>query len=162
MCKEFTTLIGLLQVVYISAFWFTYLCSLIYFVHLTKTGEVIYNLLIVAVCTFACQGLILTLVYFGLEKISTPKEVTNLQNNLSIVQARGPTVKDIRANVQAKEVEEDGGDGTRMRSSRRMRRSSTFSIFDGKPDEDSPWAQFLQDDYYSDDNEVYGNEPETT
>mmetsp|Transcript_8981 Transcript_8981/g.20253 ORF Transcript_8981/g.20253 Transcript_8981/m.20253 type:complete len:399 (-) Transcript_8981:112-1308(-) len=133
--------------VYLFSFWFTYACTLIDAIHLALTGEILYNLHILADCIFASQGFVLTIVYFTLQRMSTPKVVDDLHSNPSSSPRRGPSVVDIRKNVEAKE---NGAISSR--------RSSTFSIFDGTPDQDSPWAQFFDEDDYDDDLETPNNE----
>jgi len=150
---------------YLLAFWSTFVLSLIHFAYqIISDGELLYDLLIIANCIFAFQGFIFMIVYFELERIGTPKVEPFLQSERltqgmsvtgertsRLVNGQHPTVRDIRSN--AKRKTEDGVD--EVISSRR-RSSLVFNIFDGTPDAESPWAQFIDPD--SDDDEESDND----
>ena len=152
---------------YLLAFWSTFVLSLIHFAYqIISDGELLYDLLIIANCIFAFQGFIFMIVYFELERIGTPKvepflqseRMTRLTQNISVsgertgrlINGQHPTVRDIRSN--AKRKTENGSE--EVISSRR-RSSLVFNIFDGTPDAESPWAQFIDPD--SDDDEGSNN-----
>ena len=106
------------------------------------TGKILYELLIFANCLDALQGFVFAMAYFTLQRLGTPK--------LECVPSSRPgpkrqlTVQDIRssANKKAKFGLGETDD---------TRENYTFNIFDGTPDEDSPWAKYIyQDDDYSD------------
>ena len=161
--KEMAKSISKQITTYLLSFWFTYILSIIHMAYtLASEGEYIYNLLILVNCIYALQGFIFMMVYFGLERLGTPKVecLPHLQServiqNISVsgermgrlINGQHPTVRDIRSNAIRKT--ENGAE--EVISSSRRRSSLVFNIFDGTPDAESPWAQFIDPD--SDDEE---------
>ena len=164
--KEMAKSISKQITTYLLSFWFTYILSIIHMAYtLASEGEYIYNLLILVNCIYALQGFIFMMVYFGLERIGTPKVecLPHLQSeratqNISVsgermdrlINGQHPTVKDIRSNAKRKTE-----NGVEEVISSRRRSSLVFNIFDGTPDAESPWAQFIDPD--SDDDEGRSN-----
>lgn len=139
---------------YLFSFWFTIVPTLIDFVYHTLTGKTIYELLIFANCIFALQGFVMAMVYFALQR--SGDDEPKLEGIVAPDMARSSTrttfrddhrtsVKDIQTNAnkvmtspKSSEIDDDVGKG--------RRESFGFNIFDGVPDEDSPWAEFFQDE----------------
>mmetsp|Transcript_34687 Transcript_34687/g.60986 ORF Transcript_34687/g.60986 Transcript_34687/m.60986 type:complete len:251 (-) Transcript_34687:116-868(-) len=138
---------------YLFSFWFTFVPRMISFVYRILTGNIIYELLIFANCIFALQGFIMAMVYFTLQRLGTPKVECGPSSSAGL--RREITVHDIRSSVAERKAKV-GSEETDDR-----RESYIFNIFDGAPDEDSPWARYIvQDDDYSD-NADTPNEGET-
>jgi hypothetical protein len=129
---------------YLFSFWSTFVPSLILFVHHT------WGLNIFANCIFALQGFIMAVVYFVLPRLGTSKPDFNAVQSMVSSSRQGGrhelTVEDIRSNVKSKSemtsevTSEHEGEG-RLGSN-----DFVFNIFDGVPDEDSPWAKFIDCD----------------
>ena len=136
---------------YLFSFWFTWMFGAIQFANKLATGNPTYNLNIFANCVIASQGSIFMMVYFTLQKMGRPKVESLVQPAESSRPGfnRQLTVPEIRATAKRKEknvgVEYVPG---------RRRESLNFNIFDGAPDNDSPWAMFIDPD--SDDEEDAG------
>mmetsp|Transcript_34690 Transcript_34690/g.60992 ORF Transcript_34690/g.60992 Transcript_34690/m.60992 type:complete len:155 (-) Transcript_34690:116-580(-) len=138
--------------VYLFSFWFTWVFGLVHQIYHILTRKILYELLIFANCVYALQGFVFAMVYFALQRLGTPTG--------EYVPSPGPrlgselTVQDIRSSAERKV--KVGSEETDDR-----RESYIFNIFDGAPDEDSPWARYIvQDDDYSD-NADTPNEGET-
>eukprot|EP00579_Thalassiosira_antarctica_P023224 CAMPEP_0201987662 /NCGR_PEP_ID=MMETSP0904-20121228/91915_1 /ASSEMBLY_ACC=CAM_ASM_000553 /TAXON_ID=420261 /ORGANISM="Thalassiosira antarctica, Strain CCMP982" /LENGTH=328 /DNA_ID=CAMNT_0048541783 /DNA_START=183 /DNA_END=1172 /DNA_ORIENTATION=- len=121
---------------YLFSFWFTFVPRMISFVYRILTGNIIYELLIFANCIFALQGFIMAMVYFTLQRLGTPK-VECGPSSSSAGLRREITVQDIRSNVAERKAKV----GSEETDDRRV--SYMFNIFDGAPDEDSPWARYI-------------------
>mmetsp|Transcript_33702 Transcript_33702/g.68711 ORF Transcript_33702/g.68711 Transcript_33702/m.68711 type:complete len:391 (+) Transcript_33702:108-1280(+) len=133
---------------YLFSFWATYFFSLIAFITQTVTGEKPYSLLIFSNVVLHSQGFIVMLVYFQLGRRSQkdrhklPKapecKGRNLDSNLQTIRMR------------ASMNESDMGASPRV-----LKKSveSTFNIFDGIPDESSPWAKYIDQDSEDDDSD---------
>ena len=138
---------------YLLAFWFTFVLGLIHNAYvLLSGGKLLYNLLIISNCVFAFQGFVFMIVYFKLEKMGMQKvdceEAFASVTHRSTYNGGRPsdlTVMGIRSNVERK------SQYPLEASACSSRRTSVFNIFDGIPDNDSPWAQFIDQD--SDDSD---------
>jgi hypothetical protein len=140
---------------YLISFWITYICPLANAVIEKATGSPDTTLLIVGNCLSALQGCIVTMVYFTLQRMSNASMQLNaLACADDVVERRKKhlTVSKIRTTVESKDQamvdnHEEVPQGA----------SFIFSIFDGTPTDDSPWAKYIdQDDF--DDNESAGFE----
>ena len=132
---------------YLFSFWITWLTGLADQVYRQITGERIYWLATLEDCLLALQGFLLAVVYFTLQRMGKPKVIS-----LPVATPRpGPrgrqlTVQDIRDSVRLSSLNnlqstvEVGSDGDERRE------SYVFNIFDGAPDETSPWARFIDGD----------------
>mmetsp|Transcript_6857 Transcript_6857/g.11165 ORF Transcript_6857/g.11165 Transcript_6857/m.11165 type:complete len:278 (+) Transcript_6857:2-835(+) len=124
---------------YLFSSWFTFVPTLIAFVVKIMTGKSLYNLMIFANCIFALQGFIMAVVYFSLPRLGTytlegvPTTTPGLRDD------RLTCVRDIRKSANEKKTPDPPLTDD-------MRESYAFNIFDGVPDEDSPWAQFFDED----------------
>jgi hypothetical protein len=134
---------------YLFSFWLTFLPTVITYGYRVMTGEILYNAAILANCIFTLQGFIMVWVYFSLDKVGKPKpnSLTNASSKVGV--RRQLTVKDIRTNAERK-----GENETDVDSEERI--SFVFNIFDGVPNEDSPWAKFIDADEFDDIDEAQG------
>jgi hypothetical protein len=116
------------------------------------THQLLINLLIFANCIYRLQGFVFAVVYFLIERMSRLKTTDLFASsaNKPLAAKNQITVDAIRANAERRltqptesEVEENNND--RGKNTR-----YTFNIFDGNPDENSPWAKFLNGDYEED------------
>lgn len=130
---------------YLFSFWVTYLPGHITEFYRAGTGKAIYWLMVLANCQHAFQGFLFAVVYFALKRMGKQK-VESLRSIVSPRPELGKqtTVKDIRENVRLS-ADNNQTVGDNRRSSRSSS-SFAFSIFDGTPDEDSPWAKFIDGD----------------
>jgi len=133
---------------YLFSFWFTWVWGLIHSVYQVFTGDIVYNLLIFSNCIFASQGFIYMIVYFKLQQMGRPQHVEVVpQVELRPSLQREMTVSDIRKNAQRKT--ETSSDGFVVDIN--IEESYNFNIFDGTPDQESPWARFIdQESVHSD------------
>mmetsp|Transcript_1233 Transcript_1233/g.2683 ORF Transcript_1233/g.2683 Transcript_1233/m.2683 type:complete len:400 (-) Transcript_1233:37-1236(-) len=142
--------------VYLFAFWSTWVLSLANNIYLFRTGELVYNLTILANCIFALQGFIFMVVYFTLQKMGErPKEEHYLRPNTTSSRASRQelTVSDIRSNTRRKR------ESSEEVATNDLAESFSFNVFDGVPDPDSPWARFFdQSDHSVDDDPPEGGE----
>ncbi|KAL7535600.1 hypothetical protein ACHAWF_005208 [Thalassiosira exigua] len=132
--------------IYLFSFWSTWVFGLIWFVYHTLTGDMVYGLLIFANCMMASQGYIFAAVYFILQKMGRPRVESFIKQRRqsNTPKRRHTTVSTIRSNAESKSGKEDLPDAE----------SFIFNIFDGSPDEDSPWAKFIDPDEYSSGHDV--------
>jgi len=143
---------------YLFSFWFTYIptlishiCTLIHQTYQIMTGEHIFNFYIIANCVYAVQGFVFMMVYFTLQRMGKEK-AENIQISGKLPSrglSRQLTVEDIRKNAEEKNVR----DTAESDDNEEERESFKFNIFDGEPDEDSPWARFIDPDGTSDDDD---------
>ena len=143
---------------YLLAFWSTFVLGLASNAYKIITeGSMLYNLHLLATSIFAFQGFLFMVVYFTLEKIGTPKVecLPHLQSSKRMTQ--NSTVHDIRTNAERKSVEQHGT-GKRGSGSSSRRDSCVYNIFDGTPDMDSPWAQFIDPDSDNEEDIIDENE----
>ena len=86
----------------------------------------------------------MAMVYFALQRLGTSKVECGPSPSPRPGRGRELTVLDIRSSAERKV--KVGSEETDDR-----RESYIFNIFDGAPDEDSPWARYIvQDDDHSD------------
>lgn len=135
--KQMMQSVGKQICVYLISFWFTWVFALIHTAFEIFTGELNYGLLILSNCLFASQGIVFAGVYFSLQRFGKPKIDCVSQNSMPIQRRCHLTVLDIRQNAESS----NGLECTETR-----RESCMFNVFDGEPDEDSPWAKFFQDE----------------
>mmetsp|Transcript_2546 Transcript_2546/g.3903 ORF Transcript_2546/g.3903 Transcript_2546/m.3903 type:complete len:382 (-) Transcript_2546:179-1324(-) len=130
---------------YLVSFWSTSLLVYVGTGYEFATNKHLWNLTILGNVVFSTQGLVLAVVYFILQRIGRVKHIaiSPLSRNIDV------TVEDIRANAERK------ASAPQSANVAGERRSVRFSIFDGIPDENSPWAKYLLDDL---DEEVDGLE----
>jgi len=138
--------------VYLFSFWLTFTPSLIIFVHFILTGKNWIGLHIFANCVFSSQGFVMAMVYFTLERLGTRKlEGTPITTTPGCGNDH-LTVRDIRTCARNRSMMPES------EVTEHETESLNFNIFDGVPDEDSPWAKYFdQEDDYSDD----ANGPDT-
>jgi len=123
----------------------------------------LYNLQIFCNCIFAFQGFVFTVVYFVLQTIGRPKidiqpkesqvrttNITTMSSTASGCRSQQRlTVSDIRLNAKRKaEIEDAVAEDDDL-----LAESYCFNIFDGTPDEASPWAQFIDPDSDNEDDD---------
>ncbi|KAL7462338.1 hypothetical protein ACHAXS_008797 [Conticribra weissflogii] len=143
----------LLQIsLYLFAFWATYIAVFVQFAIQTITGVKHYNLLIVSNILSCAQGFVVMLVYFQQQRM-TGKNVGNLpevgegrnrDTDVRAIRSRATTMAS-EGNGVTEEVNRDTG-------LRTTDSAVTFNIFDGIPDEFSPWAKFIDQDLEEDHN----------
>lgn len=122
--------------VYLFAFWSTWVFGMIQQAYRILTGgKVLYDLLVLAQCLYASQGFVLAASYFALRRLGRVQRATYVRQS-DVVQ--GVTVSDIRLNAESRANESETLDNST--------KSYDFNIFDGVPDEDSPWAKFIDPD----------------
>lgn len=130
---------------YLFSFWITYIFSVAQVLLNLSTGQMHYNLTILANILYLSQGFIMAVVYFQPQKISLRKVQVNplpcehLKNDAAGRLKKHQTVVDIRANAEASSSK--GSD--KSLSDDVVERPIRFSIFDGTPDDDSPWAMYF-------------------
>ena len=145
--------------VYLFSFWSIWVPGLINNVYTVLTGEMIPNLQIFANCIFAFQGFVFTSVYFALQRMGRPNiakvECIRTTNATSSSYTghlrRSLTVSDIRLNAKRKDDSKQGVGQDITTDNGDLAESYRFNIFDGTPDETSPWAQYIDQDELSDD-----------
>jgi len=153
--------------IYLGSFWFIWVPGLISNVYTILTGDMLYNLQIFCNCIFAFQGFVFTVVYFILQTIGRPKiniqptesqvrttNITTMSTSTSGCRSQQRlTVSDIRLNAKRKAEIEDAAVEDGVASDDLLAESYCFNIFDGTPDEASPWAQFIDPDSDNEDDE---------
>lgn len=140
---------------YLVSFWIAYICPLANGFVEIATGSPHTTLMIIGNCLSAFQGSVVAMVYFTLQRMTNaPTQLTALTYTSDIAERRKQhlTVSKIRTTVESRDpalgdnLEEVPQHG-----------SFIFFIFDGTPTDDSPWAKYIdQDDF--DDNESAGVE----
>jgi len=138
----------LLQIsLYLFAFWATYIIALIQYVVNTVTGELSYNLLIVSNAIACSQGFIVMMVYFQLQRRSHRDKVDDLpQNPVCVGRHRDSDVRIIRTRAKSTVADRSNEVVESCTQAKSEYISRAFNIFDGTPDESSPWAQFIDQD----------------
>jgi hypothetical protein len=124
---------------YMVSFWLGYILLYIVTFVWIVSGVFSYDWIIACFCLNACQGFMTTVIYFALQRKSR-KEIEG------IVPGRGrsagrmlhPTVSVIRKNAARTT---DG-----VQPSEPSKHEYSFNIFDGCPDENSPWLAYLNED----------------
>jgi len=137
--KEMLCSVAKQMAVYILSFWLTWTLILAHGAYqLLSDGEILYGLLIPAQCIHALQGSVFAFVYFTLDRLGKPRvqRLTTSSSSRPGLQ-RQLTVSDIR--LSATRLTE------RIPEQARPRRSIVFNIFSGVADEDSPWAEYIND-----------------
>ncbi|KAL7551494.1 hypothetical protein ACHAWF_014684 [Thalassiosira exigua] len=114
---------------YLLSFWFTFVPTLIWFVYETLSGVNPHVLVVVSNCVFASQGFVFAVVYFRLERFG------GVRAKVDCADGRNGTVQEIRLRSMRP-----------THATHEKRPSYVFNIFDGTPDEDSPWARFIDPD----------------
>mmetsp|Transcript_8886 Transcript_8886/g.16349 ORF Transcript_8886/g.16349 Transcript_8886/m.16349 type:complete len:393 (+) Transcript_8886:88-1266(+) len=133
----------LLQIsLYLLAFWFTYIFNLIQFVVQKITGESPYNFWIFANTINYSQGTILMLVYFQLQRMTNLGVRSLPETPVCQGRNRETDLQAIRSRASTRMIF-DGVD------TEQCKERASFSIFDGTPDQSSPWAKYI--DQVSDD-----------
>ena len=132
---------------YLFTFWFGYLPAIVESFVRYVADVLMYNLIIASHCIFAFQGALLLAIYLALSRINRRAPDARLTG--ATVASNETTVSKIRANAERRR---------RMSaiSSVSNRSAFSFSIFDGTPAADSPWAQYLGD------SEGFGEVSETS
>jgi len=125
---------------YLFSFWFGWGPGFGVILYEMITGEILYGLAIFTNCLQAMHGFVFAGVYFTLPILVARKQKLSLIEPKSNA-PRERTVEDIRADA-ARETLPDPG----LAQRRTQRVSYIFNIFDGTPDEDSPWAKFHEVD----------------
>lgn len=142
--KEMMHSIAKQMSLYLFSFWVTCLPGLIHIFYQNKTGEILYWLSTLGNCLFAFQGFVFALVYFASQRLGKPTVVSlPAATPRPGLGRRQPTVRDIRENARLSALNMQIADDSERRGSSS---SCAFSIFDGTPDEDSPWAKFIDED----------------
>lgn len=121
---------------------FTWMFSMAYLAYYAKKETAHYNLAILSNCGGAIQGFAFAVLYFRLQTLGR-KEILVIgpaTGNSAPPRAGQHTVKEIRENAERSanmnSLDVAANDG---------RKTIKFSIFDGTPDQDSPWARFMVD-----------------
>ena len=125
---------------YLFSFWLTVLPGLISVAYQILYRTTLPNLQMFANCVYSLQGFIITIVYFVLQRFGTPN-VERVTSSTPGHRGRQLTVLDVRSNA-AKAAKSDSEVLNGRRESA-IRCESIFNIFDGVPDEDSPWAKYI-------------------
>ncbi len=132
---------------YLFAFWATYIISLIQYVVLTVTGELSYNLLIVSNAIACSQGFIVMLVYFHLQRRTRREKVDDLPPPpVCVGRNRDSDVRMIRTRATSMIADGNNVVVESCTPAKPDDISRAFNIFDGTPDESSPWAKFIDPD----------------
>lgn len=129
----------LLQIsLYLLSFWFTYVFNIIQFVIQKITGESHYNLHIFANTINYSQGTILMLVYFQLQRMTNQGFRKLPETEVCRGRNQDADLQTIRNRASSRNLF-DGVDTEPCKE-------RSFSIFDGTPDESSPWAKYIDQD----------------
>lgn len=129
--------------IYLFSFWFTWIFLLSHVIYRSVTGRILYNFVIFANCIYRLQGFVFASVYFLLDRVSKVRVSLSAEKQSNT--GGHLTVEDIRESARISsercesEVEESHEDS-------KGHRRIAFNIFDGEPDEDSPWAQFFEEE----------------
>ena len=144
--------------VYLLSFLITWLPILVAVFYRLIHGKSLYNLLIFGNCMHSLSGFIFATVYFALQHMGNKKKVKIRRGRLRFrrrssappltVSEDRHTVEDIRLSADRKGPNID--DAVQSNDDDNM----VFNVFDGVPDENSPWARFIdaEDDDLADDN----------
>jgi len=136
---------------YLVSFWSTWVFGIITSAYRILTREKVpYDLSILARCMYAFQGFILAMVYFTLQRRGKSKvdiESASTMNQISAPsnspgQKFQTNISYIREHAEIKIKSEPGVAEDDIMEEKRY----DFNIFDGAPDEDSPWARFIDQD----------------
>jgi len=126
--------VALQTALYLLSFWFGYLPMIIQHCMYFVTREINYGFTITSSCIYAAQGIVVMAIYFSLQQQSRKDSIDILPG---LTRERDTlTVSKIRANAAAPKT-------SKHRNSVNM---FSFHVFDGTPDEDSPFAEYLLDD----------------
>ena len=132
--------------------WLPYLASVLNF-YIHRDQGLLYNLklAIFARCTRALSGFIFAITYFVLQRMGRKL----LEEPLAQIESSQVlTVSKIRANANKRDTH--GTTEELVAESNTVQKRSSqirFSVFDGSPDEASPWAKFLDPDEYDDEDQ---------
>ena len=125
---------------YMISCWLCYVLLCIQWLVWNATGRISYNVAIASLCLFACQGIVITVIYFALQRKSKQEIKDIIPGRRPLANANHETVSMIRANAAIPPSRSS------LRGASTSRKEFSFNIFDGCPDEDSPWAAYLYDD----------------
>jgi hypothetical protein len=128
--------------IYLFLFSYGYFVPIIsMWINIATEGYWMYYLDIVGLCMSASQGVVFVVIYFVLQKPELElKDLTGYFASKSTRHYQNNTVDEIRQNAKA------------PRKRKTLLPRFSFCIFDGEPAEDSPWAQFFEDDSAADDD----------
>eukprot|EP00571_Detonula_confervacea_P010843 CAMPEP_0172301512 /NCGR_PEP_ID=MMETSP1058-20130122/3388_1 /TAXON_ID=83371 /ORGANISM="Detonula confervacea, Strain CCMP 353" /LENGTH=425 /DNA_ID=CAMNT_0013011655 /DNA_START=269 /DNA_END=1543 /DNA_ORIENTATION=- len=121
---------------YIISFWFGYVPKLIETFARFTAEEINYELITFSNCIFAFQGFIILVIYFALQQKSRRESTCILPGPAAERDNAQETVSKIRANAAMPRSPTWKGSLSRF----------SFHIFDGTPEEDSPFAAYFDDD----------------
>lgn len=124
---------------YVFAFWFIWLFNLIHYLYRRRTDECLWNITILGQSIYAMQGLIFVVVYFSLERMGKVHIVGGSSENMTVQNLKSSAEKTLNASDPTVGM---------------LPETMNFNVFDGTPDEDSPWAKYLVPE--DDDDEVEG------
>ncbi len=134
---------------YMISCWLCYVPMCIQSLVWITSGMIYYNLAIVSLCLCSCQGIVITVIYFALQRKSKQEIKDIIPGRRPLANANHETVSMIRANAAARPTTRSS-----LRGASTSRKEFSFNIFDGCPDEDSPWAAYFLYDYEMDDDET--------
>lgn len=138
---------------YMISCWLCYVPMCIQSLVWITSGMIYYNLAIVSLCLCACQGIVITVIYFALQRKSKQEIKEIIPGRGPLANANHETVSMIRANAARPTTRSS------LRGASSSRKEFSFNIFDGCPDEDSPWAAYLYGDEMDETN-VFMSEAE--
>jgi hypothetical protein len=126
---------------YMISFWLGYILLYISTLVSLITGIFDYDWMIACFCLNACQGFMTTAIYFALQRKSR-KEIEGIApgHGRSVMRKFYPTVSVIRSNAARKTEDVLPCEPSMIRN------EYSFNIFDGCPDENSPWLAYLVED----------------
>lgn len=146
---------------YLFSFWSTYIIGLIATMCFVLTGKVFYNLVIIGSILLSSQGTVIAYVYFRLNNIGKPNVMvvpnsSTYHPSHKTSQASSnanQTVADIRTSAASPDRSRRGADSILSSLSTLPSERFAFHIFDGTPDENSPWSQFLNPGSHDEDDD---------
>ena len=131
---------------YLLSFWSTYILNVVHFVIRIVTRNIVYNLIICGNILFASQGIIFAMVYFQLQNMAKSAQCEQSVTEATNCEGRKRLTDVHKIRLRAAQNKLD-------RKSRITTTKVRFSIFDGTPSHDSPWAKYLEEDYDDDEEE---------
>ncbi len=138
---------------YMLSFWLCYVLWFAQSLVWILSSVMSLNLHIASLCLIACQGFVITVMYFFLQRKSQKEIRDIIPGHRPLANTNPETVSMIKANAARPPAR------TSLIGASTSRKDFSFNIFDGCPDADSPWAAYLNDDEMDETN-VFTSEAE--
>ena len=139
--KRKTKIIALQSCLYFAAFVLSYSIAVISRSIIQFTRRTNYTLFIIGTTLAAFQNTFFTLVYLGLQIKPTPEEIVSAEKNYCATLRRRLSAPELSKRQSTNEHDDEAVE------ERPQQKRRSFSIFDGSSLSQSPWNQFLIDDF---------------